>query len=417
MPDSLPAAIASRAGSHQLGFGADPAPILADVRLEGLRRTRAEVVRRELATRAGAAFSDSLVAADLDRLERLDIFAEVRAHRTGDTLVLSFDELPWIVPAPNGRLSDEEGLSLGGGFVALNLLGRDIHAEFLTLFGGTTEWQMSANSPWMGGIPLGWEIFTSRTDKFDDLRGFQELSYRSFARLFWPGAGRYQARISAEGLWLRSDRPGVTLSEDRSDWIPSLELAGIRDTRDRHGLSRRGGRHELFAALVGGPLGGPSRGAHVGVDNRVWFDFGHRWGLHAQHLLEFQLGRHGTYQDYLIGGANTLRGHAPGTIRAANEQIAGAELRYLVFPPRILRIFGAALDFGLQAGAGFDGAAALDRSGWESPATGGYVTVDLLVPGIDRIRVCLGTPLGESPALRIEAGLFEKSAAQRYRVR
>lgn len=390
---------------------------LAVVRLDGLRRTKPEVVRRTLATRPGVAFSDSVLAADLDRLERLDIFADVRARRSGDTLVLSFEELPWIVPTPSGRLSDEEGLSLGGGFVSLNLFGRDIHAEFLTLFGGTTEWQASASSPWMGDMPLGWEVFTSRTDKFDDLRNFQELSYRSFVRLSWPGEGLHQARVSAEGLWLHSDRPGVTLTADRSDWIPSLEIAGIRDSRDRHGLTRRGGRHEVFAALVGGPLGGPSRGARAGIDNRLWLDLGGRWGLNLQHLLEFQPGRHGAYQDFLIGGANTLRGHEPGVLRAANEQIGGVELRYLVLPPRVVRLFGLPLDLGLQAGAGLDAAAAVGRGGWKDRAAGAYLTCDILLPSIDRLRISVGSPIGEKPALRIDAGLFEKSLAQRFRVR
>ena len=182
---------------------------IAAVRFEGLRHTLMSTVQREVEARPGTGCDDVCAQNDLDRLERLGAFAGMSWHRFGDTLVYRLVELPLVVPVPNGRISDEEGISLGAGLKAPNLFGRAIASEFLFLLGHSTEWQVNMGAPHMGDLPVGWELFTSRTDRWDEGRRYMEVSYTNRASFAGPTDSRLRGLGAFSVTAVRSDRPGI----------------------------------------------------------------------------------------------------------------------------------------------------------------------------------------------------------------
>ena len=239
----------------------------------------------EIQASAGDVCDSLCVIRDLERLEHLGIFASATPLRTGDTLTYQVVELPWFLPVPNGRISDEEGLSLGAGLKTPNLLGQAIAGEFLFLAGRDFEWQAAASSNRLGFLPLAWDAVTSRTQRWDDGRQYREISYSSALRAEGPSDGPLRLLAEADLVEVHANRAGIALSADHSDWIPSLRGGLVWDDRDRLGLTRNGAYQEISLEKAGRPLDGPVDAWEFLSDTRLWIPFSERWGVHASNLL------------------------------------------------------------------------------------------------------------------------------------
>jgi outer membrane protein assembly factor BamA len=88
------------------------------------------VAPREIYTRVGDAFRVETVRRDITRLDNLGIFssASVTAEATDSTVALTYHvrEMPWIIPYPRVRYTEENGWSIGAGVTSVNLFGRAI---------------------------------------------------------------------------------------------------------------------------------------------------------------------------------------------------------------------------------------------------------------------------------------------------
>ncbi len=387
------------------------------LRFEGLHHTVLATVQAEVHTKPGD-LCDSLCAqADMDRMERLGIFAGLSWIRRGDTLVYRLIELPWVVPVPNGRISDEEGISLGAGFKAPNLLGRAIASEFLFLVGSSTEWQWSLGASRVGSLPLGWEFFTSRTDRWDEGRGYSEVSYTSRAFGQGPTDGPLRALAEIQVTQVHADRPHIALSPDRTDVIPMLRLGGLWDGRDRLSLTTHGLYQEMSIRKSGEPFNGPVDSWEYLSDTRLWLPLWDRWGIHASHLLQVQTGRIDGWQTYVWGGVNTVRGLSGNWAQTPSEEIGTLEIRWLAVPVHPVDVWGANLYFGIQLLAGTDvGVGWKDKWG-EKQGAGYFGGADLIVPFIDRVRLVASISPEVGWKAGFAVGLFEKSVIERYRVR
>jgi outer membrane protein assembly factor BamA len=397
-------------------FGAGD--MLLAVRLEGLRHTDPARVRLEIEADSGRICGDSCQREDLDRLEHLGVFAQTEALRRGDTLVYRFKELPWFLPVPNGRITDEEGLSVGAGIKTPNLLGEAIAGEFLFLAGSDFEWEASASSERLAKLPLAWDAVTSRTQRWDDGRGYNEVSYHSSLTLQGPSDGPLRLLGAASVVDVHADREGIALSSDRQDWIPSLRGGLVWDDRDHLGLTTRGIYQELSLEKAGRPLGGPVDAWEMLCDTRLWIPLGDAWGLHASHLLQRQWGTVGGWRTYVVGGINTARGLPAAWDVAPSEELATLELRWLFLPVRTQTVLGQSFFWGLQAVAGADYAATWDVEG-SSRRRGESLLggIDLIVPFVERVRTTVSWNPGPKGGWGFSVGLFEKTTVQRYRVR
>src|SRR6185436_4059263 len=143
---------------------------IQSLELEGLKTTHREVVLRELLNKPGEPFSCEAWNREKTRLEDLDVFAEVRLQADtagGKTaLVYSFRELPPYLPFVAMNKTEQDGLSIGPALASLNFLGWDIRSEFIARFGGTTEFQVSLSSPWLGPWPIEYDLAALRVDSY-----------------------------------------------------------------------------------------------------------------------------------------------------------------------------------------------------------------------------------------------------------
>ncbi len=385
--------------------------------VEGLRHTHRATVDREIFARPGQVCDAVCLQSDLDRLDRLGAFAGVAAARRGDTLVYRLTELPLVVPVPNGRISDEEGISLGAGLKAPNLFGRAVAGEFLFLLGHSTEWQLNMGAPRVGEIPLGWELFTSRTDRWDEGRGYKEVSYTSKAVATAPTDGRLRGLAAIALTQVRADRPGIALSADRRDAIPMVRMGVLWDGRDRLSLTTCGLYQEVSVEKAGKPLNGPVDSWEYLSDTRFWIPLASRWGIHGSHLVQVQTGHVGGWRTYVLGGANTVRGLPGNWANAPSEQIGSLEVRWTALPPRLVDLWGANLFYGVQLIAGADAGVAWKHEWGERRGVGLFLGSDLILPFLERVRLVGSMSPRDGWKAGFAVGLFEKTVIERYRVR
>lgn len=383
------------------------------LRLEGLSATREEVVRAEIHTRPCTEFS--VIEQDVRRLRALGVFASVEAETIRDTLVFRFRELPAFLPVPNGRLSDEEGMSVGAGFKSPNLLGRAIAGEFLFLVGSSLEYQASFTASRFHDLPVGWEWMMGRTERWDDGRAYRELSHSGFLRLWGPTDHPLRLLGETKIVDVRADREGICLS-GRQDLIPSIRGGALVDLRDDPANTVVGLYQELTLEKAGKPFGGSVDAWQVLSDSRLWIPLGPRWGLHLANLHENRWGKIDGWMTYVVGGVNTARGLPGAWAVAPSEDLATLEGRWTVFPVRPVRVLGQNLYGGIQAVGGVDFATVWGTS----PLAGEYglfAGLDGIVPFVERVRTNLTWSPASGAGFAFAFGLFEKTQAQRFRVR
>ncbi len=389
-----------------------------EVRLDGISRTREAVVRREFRVAPGDSLDSAALRTDADRLERLGVFADIEPEiDSAGVLTWKLKELPWILPVPNGRLSDADGLSLGAGLKSPNFFGEAISLEALALFGGVTEWQLAATGTWLAGFPIGWDIFTNRSERDEPRWGGHEVSLRNQALFRFPTDGRLRAELGGSLSWVREENAAAAVSASRRDWIPTA-LAGVQwDSRDRTGLTRRGLYQELLAERVGGELGGDLDGWEILSDTRGWLPLAERWGVHASNLCEWQTGTVDAWRGFSVGGANTARCLAAADLHGRSEDLATLELRWLLVKPHAFAMFGAPFYWGLQTLVGADAAAVWDGTSPDSWHAGPVAGIDLLVPYLGRLRFCGGWSRRGGGTFAMAFGLDEKTVASRWKGR
>lgn len=399
------------------------------LRFEGLNTTREHVVRRELVHRPGGVFSCSAWAAEKVRLEDLDIFADIGiradtgAADSGD-LVYVFRELPPYVPFVSVLLTDQDGFSAGPALAALNFLGLGLRAEFMTRFGGTTEFLASLGSYWLGDWPLEFDLAALHTDSYNSFERFHEDSWRLKLDLKHR-LGR-RSRLLYEGEIFVLNAPGEGASDvllgSGADVVPRLGGGYSWDGRDRRHNPRSGLYQEWLVTQNGGWLGGDADYVEWLSDTRAYLPWSERNVLHLAALYQYRTGVPGrtfpVYDRFHAGGVNTLRGFGNDAFQGKSEWIATVENRVDLFRKSVFRLWNWSAYWGLQGVAGVEAAALWDHEAvFEGGAeTGVYVGLHALMAGVDRIRLEVGS---NTAKLRIEAGvgILEKPNVQRFRAR
>jgi len=397
---------------------AAPAASVSEVRVEGLQHTRPAVIMRELRLQSGQEMDSLRLQLDADALERLGIFAEVRAERDSlGALVWKVQELPGLLPVPNGRMSDADGLSLGGGLKSSNFLGEAIALEALLLLGGVTEWQVAASGGWIGPLPIGWDVFTNRSQREAPFAGGQETSVRNQLVLRWPTDQPLRGQAGIGYAWVREQSRQLAVGPNGRDWIPSVSGGLQWDNRDRIGLTRKGFYQEMTVERIGGPLGGDLDGWQFTSDSRGWMPLSERFGVHLSNLLDWQTGTVDAWRGFVVGGANSARFLPAAELHGRSEDLLNAELRYLVVPPHPSSPFGLPLYWGLQALAGAELVSAWDATTPDGWRMGPVAGMDFLIPYLQRFRLCAGWSRQQGGVVSFGFGLEEKTVAQRWKGR
>lgn len=401
----------------------------------GLGTTRRDVVLRELRNHPGKPFTCSGWEAEKVALEDLDIFADIslatEVQGSEVDLRYAFRELPPYIPFVAVAKTEQDGFSLGPALASLNFLGRDIRAEFLSRFGGTTEYQLSLGSPWLGPLPWEYDLAAIRVDSYNAFNDFHEDSWRLKLDLNQRLKGRFALLYSGEIFLIGADRPGVVLSEGpdtaafrsgRRDFVPRLGVGWLWEGRDRKHVPTRGWYQEMRITQSGGEMGGAADFSEWLSDTRVYLPWHARHVLQLAGLYQYRtgaLGRTvGIYDGFHVGGINTLRGYGYDALRGKSEILVTVENRMDWLGKRTVKLWRWSGYYGLQGVVGWEAASLWNHSAllerdFHAALYGG---VHILIAGVDRIRFECGSKSAKF-GLNFDVGILDKADIQRFRAR
>jgi len=401
---------------------------VAEIRIEGLKRTREYIVARELATRVGEPCRRDSLREDVRRLENLDIFAHVEVaplvERGRVVVVYTLVESLRLLPSVSVKLSDENGISAGAGVKAPNFLGRDIFVSGRALFGGATTVEALVQQPWAFARRWGYVFEYALRNRENKIADFEETANEFDLRVrgHWGDRGRVGGHLQFQRI--ESDRDGVTLDPDNADEASRVGLVLGWDSRDAYLDTRRGWNNEVVVSRALELSPGAPHYTQLDLDLRHYLPVpgadGHSVALFS--LTTVRTGSVGVdvapWQLFGVGGTNTVRGWDFAARQGKNQFVNTVAYRVTVMKPR-----GIALPFGIHYRLGIQLAAFFDAGiGWSEPRefaldnfiAGAGAGVRFLVPILGELRCDVG---GGGGKLRLHLGAPEKPEMARRRVR
>ena len=444
---------AAFAAADSTAAGCADGLVVASVNFKGLVHTNSRVVERELVNRVGEPFAAEKFEAEKLRLQDLDLFTEisVSCEKVGEPaepasikLTYSFKEIFRWIPAPAGKKTDRDGLMLGAALANLNVAGEDIRAEVqyrttVDPFFDKNEYALYVSSPYLFGIPLGWNFEFLVTDSYDNIRGFQDnsllldldLDFKFLSNLSLLGTAAYRyldgmAHLPEFGLGFAFDYRDSRLDTRNGVYFEYM-LTHVGEGEEIVAFCGVDYEHDDPWETVGSPEDNPKNccGKSCGenywellADARAYKTFG-RFVTGATALVRLRPGEVKFYDYYYHGGANTFRGHeADSGSLGVHEALLTFEERFVLLERRSASIAGVNFFYGVQLVAGLDGSLLWDRGrpGWDDYEGAVYGGVHLVIPALDRIRFEVGySPDRGEPVFYF--GLFDKVTSSRWRSR
>jgi outer membrane protein insertion porin family len=396
------------------------------ISVTGNKVTKEFVIFRELDHEIGRPFSVETMEEDARRLDNLGIFSSISIEPIdmesgGVDLNVTVREMPWLIPYPAIKISDQTGFTIGPAVSSMNLFGRDISLSGRVLFGGATTYQVNLDWPWITWNHLSLNMFAAHILREDDVREFDETSdeISPWIGTYLGRAGRL--RFGYSYFHMKSDQDGITLSSDNSDAMHRVGMAVGLDTRDSWVNPHRGWENEVQTMRSGG-------------DGEFWTTdlSGIRYQpigkntLVISGLASLQSGELGTdvplYMDYLMGGANSIRGYELGELgrelSGKNQLLTTIEYQYLLWDVREVVVWGFPVTMGLELAAFVDTGVAWSTSNQfntDHTRTGYGAGIRTLVPAIGEVRFDLGVSTDGDFVFHFAT--WPKMAAQRDRLR
>lgn len=412
--------------------------VISAIRFEGLEHTNPRVVQRELLNKAGEPFSAEKYEIEKRRLQDLDLFTDIEVSCGATVLTYRFKEIFRWIPAPAGKETDRDGLMIGLALANLNLFGEDIRAELqyrtaTDPFFDKNEYAVYVSSPYLFGLPLGWNIEFLVTDSYDDIRGFQENSILLDLDLDYRFLPHFSMLATVAGRELKD-----------AAFLPELGLGFAFDYRDSKLDTRKGVYFEYMVTHVGEGddsdsdcdvsdgesckgMGGENFREFL-TDARGYFTLW-RFVTGATALARYRQGDVEFYDYYYHGGANTFRGRGGSALGGkendadsvrlgVHEVLLTLEERFVLMERHAASLCGINFFYGVQLVAGLDGSLLWDKGhpGWDDYEGAVYGGIHLVIPALDRIRFEVGyRPDRGEPAFYF--GLFDKVTSSRWRSR
>jgi outer membrane protein insertion porin family len=399
--------------------------IVTDIRLIGLKTTKPYIVERELATKVGEPFTKKNERKDYERLDRLQIFSEILIYTAleDDDLVVFIEvkETFAYLPVFSISISDENGISAGGGLKSVNLLGQAIYFSGVARFGGELTVELDLRDPWVAGNHIGYVAEYYHRERDNVIHDFVETADEAYllVRSYVRENGRIGGRIFYHGVG--SNKEGKTLSSDNTDHVVYGSLFAGYDNRDFSSNPSRGWWSSIDI-IKSGLFGTDSDFWQGSLDLRRFQPIarGHTLGLFS--LYTATSGDVGVdlaqWQTFGIGGSNSIRGYDVGTKVGKNQFINTVEYRWNFIRPRPLTYFGFTASIGLQLAFFTDFGSAWNKSAEFKPnfIVGGGTGLRLIVPYVGLVRFDFGFGQ-EDPWILFHLATGEKAMRQRERVR
>lgn len=412
--------------------------VISSISYEGLEHTKPRVVERELLNKVGVPFSVEKFEAEKRRLQDLDLFTEISVGCEGGNLTYHFKEIFRWIPSPAGKETDRDGLMIGLALANLNVLGEDIRAEVqyrtsTDPFLENNEYAFYASSPYLFGLPLGWNFEFLRTDSYDDIHGYQDDSWLVDLDVDYEMLPHLSLLGTVAGRELK-----------KAAFLPEFGFGFAFDFRDSKLDTRRGVYYEYMLTHVGAGdnqdsgcdvsdgescegMGGENYWELL-TDARAYWSL-NRFVTGATVLARYRPGDVKFYDYYYHGGPNTFRGRGGSALggkedRAdsvrlgVHEVLLTLEERFVLMERHAASVMGVNFFYGVQLVAGLDGSLLWDsgRPGWDDYEGAVYGGLHLVIPALDRIRFEVGyRPDRGEPAFYF--GLFDKVTSSRWRSR
>ena len=406
------------------------------IEILGLKQTQEKVVKREIIHRIGDVVDTVILKKERSLLLDLDLFAEVniRQIKRNDSLILSYEmkELLQNLFFPAGKKTDGLGWIVGPAYTSLNLAGLDIRIEAFyrtsiqPQWFETNEFLTSLSSPYLFDLPIQYDISLLKLQSKNEIIGFEENSLH-FKGEFQPVISKYQ-RLLAHIEFFQIDHIGDKkyLSHTNKDYYSLPILGWIWDSRNQRINTHNGLYQEVSWGQSLNFASNIQRFYQGTIDTRFF------WSPSTQHIFLFsalslfRIGASGFYNDRYFGGPNSYRIlNLDSTQHGQSEILSSLEYRYEWFDKSPYRVNSLNIDswWGLQNIFGIDFVSPIQSQSfyWNDIKNARkiidpFVGLDLLIPGIDRLRFILGLNT-KKVELNFSTGLFEKTQTQRWRSR
>ncbi|MFV1979989.1 MAG: BamA/TamA family outer membrane protein [Rhodothermia bacterium] len=404
----------------------DYGPILKEIRVEGLGYTKEFVVLRQLASEVGKPYTEEIARQNYRNLDRLKIFSSVHfefePESEGGILIIHVTEVNPYTPSLKVGITDENGVSVGFGGSSANLLGLAFKANASANTGGQSGVKLGLANPWRPGnvleynIQFSWQIRDNNLDNFrEDAIELNSFGLKNIGKR-WRLGGFF------DFFSIGSDTTGVTLNPNNRDNVPRLGVIGAYDSRDFPRNPTSGWFVIADIGKSGGFLGGPADYWRSNLDLRAFWTPRRR---HTFAFFSFSTTTTGTvdvdipvWDDFHIGGTNTVRGWTFDARKGKNQAIGTLEYRFLALEAQLVQLAFLKMDMGIQLAAFWDAGTAwsTETRPDDNFITGAGVGIRLLMPAIDMLRFDFG--VGEpSVSVTVHIGSNSKAMAQRRRVR
>jgi len=399
--------------------------IVTEIRVTGLKTTKPYIVERELRTKVGEPFTEENEQKDYESLDRLQIFSEIKIYTAmGEKGLVVFIEVretfPYL-PIISLSISDENGVSVGGGLKSVNLLGRALYFSGQARFGGETTVETELRNPWVAGNHIGYVAEYYYRNRDNVIHGFYETANEAYLRVnsYVMENGRLGVSMYYHGI--QSDTDGRTLTADNIDHVIYASLIAGYDSRDL-ATNPHEGWWSNVDIVRSGLFGTDSEFWQADLDLRRFQPLRRGQTLGLFSLLTATTGEVGVevapWQTFGLGGSNTIRGYDVGAVIGKNQWINTVEYRWNFVRPRPFSVFGLTASFGLQLAFFTDfGSAWNTREEFKRNFIwGGGTGLRLIVPYVGLVRLDLGFGQ-DDPWIVFHVGTGEKSKRQRERVR
>jgi outer membrane protein assembly factor BamA len=341
-------------------------------------------------------------------------------------VLYSFVETFPILPSISVKITDENGVSAGGGVKSPNLLGKDIFFSGRLVVGGELEAEVWIENPWVFGNHIGYKFEYYHRERNNLIGDFFETADELYFRVGGHLAEHGRLGGSLEFLRVHSDHDGVTLSPDNNDYVSRFGVYVGYDSRDAFSNTRAGWWNEVAYTREIRILKNSSNFNQLDIDLRRYQPIPF-WDRHILAFFSLMTLRTGTvgetvapWQQFGIGGTNTIRGWEFAHQKGKNQFINTIEYRISIIRPSLLQLpfdinYRGGLQFAVfgDLGIGWNEQEQLVASNFIG---GGGFGIRFLVPILGMLRLDFGWgQAGQGVFLHL--GAWEKPVVTRRRVR